>query len=250
MIICTTDGSIHRVQRWRKNSSTLNNTTHPQTPAIILQARSRACTGPMGLVWEMRQAWGFPGRIAPTHKALAMWIPHRSHASHHRLNCAATIPNRNAGPQLLQNASILWASSLCRLPFSAAWLMHWAPTGYPPNRPASRMDSAPSGMWHRRHTGLRTQILLPIKDAVSRIDRKKKGSREGITVRTHKSIPLRAPATAVLVSSISSPIPTAAAMPQIDFLLPSMSTTSEDPMHQRSDPSRSVHKISTKEVLP
>ena len=130
----------------------------------------------------IEQLPALPGISAPTQRALTIWIPHNAHGAHHSENRVAAIPNKNAGPQLLQKAKSRRASACVSCPDAKAWLTHWAPTGYPPRKPAIRRDSAPSGIWHSRRIGRKNGIRCPTRDVVSRTEKRKNGNRDGITV--------------------------------------------------------------------
>ena len=116
----------------------------------------------------------------------------------------APIPNKNAGPALTQKDSIRSLSALDRLPLWKACAMLCAPTGYPPITPVKNIISAPSGIRNNLARKLNAEKdMLPI-DWTNKIENKKKGNNEGITVRMHSVIPSVAPCRAVLVSKINT----------------------------------------------
>ena len=102
---------------------------------------------------------------------------------------AAAMPNRNAGPALLQKESSRSASGFVSCPLRNAAATFCAPTGYPPRNAGISRDSAPSGIPNSRPKGRRTAKELPSRELVSRMDSTKKGNSEGITVRRHSSMP-------------------------------------------------------------
>ena len=102
---------------------------------------------------------------------------------------AAAMPNRNAGPALLQKESSRSASGFVSCPLRNAAATFCAPTGYPPRNAGISRDSAPSGIPNSRPKGRRTVKELPSRELVSRMDSTKKGNSEGITVRRHSSMP-------------------------------------------------------------
>ena len=123
------------------------------------------------------------------------------------------IPKRKAGPALQQNHSILSASCLLISPRFQASRMLFAPTGYPPKNPLISNDSAPFGIPNKRPTGRSRGRLVPIRLFTRIPDSRKKGNREGTTVRKHRSMPSAAANYAVLLSRINISIPKAATTP-------------------------------------
>lgn len=158
------------------------------------------------------------------------------------------IPNRKAGPALLQKGSIRAASCWDRFPEQRASAMLCAPTGYPPNNPIRYRYSVPLGMCIHRQRGRIKGIDTPLRELVSRIDRSKKGNRDGITVRKHSVTPSAAPANAVLVSKIKISIPTPAV--NIDNNFPFICVTSKDSMFVWENSSMKVIYFLHKGVEP
>lgn len=177
--------------------------THPHTAAIVRRDCCMACVREGSLAGGSFAAcagsWGI--KIA-TIRAPARWIIHRTQGITAEGKNWETTPNRNAGPALLQKASILSAWDLVREPLLYAELTAWAPTGYPPKTPISSSDSAPAGMPYNRPRGFRKKRDCPERELVSIEEIIKKGNREGMTVRIQRSIPVLAPSTAVWLSRI------------------------------------------------
>lgn len=179
---------------------------------------------------EFTQESGRPGTMIPTRTALRIWMLIRSHGAHHWGNIAAEMPNRNAGPQLLQKQSSRRASRFDKTPLRCASAIHCAPVGYPPNRPVMKIYSAPFGSRQSRPKGRNSRSLHPATDADSRLDRKKNGNRDGINVPIHRMIPSNAPCRAVLLSRIKASSPVQATRADAISACLFMSTTSEEPM--------------------
>ena len=78
--------------------------------AIDLTADTISCDSPLGLVLHVKTFvhWR-DGIILAVSNALHICIAHRHHGINGFVNRADVIPKINAGPQLLQNASILAA---------------------------------------------------------------------------------------------------------------------------------------------
>ena len=187
---CTAAGRIQKIHRFRNASRTRKSTTQPHTVAMTVIAVFRAEAGEWGLVFvSLTGAAGFPGISSAANNAPTMWMPHSAHAIHRRGNMAAAMPNRNAGPALLQKESSRSASGFVSCPLRNAAATFCAPTGYPPRNAGISRDSAPSGIPNSRPKGRRTAKELPSRELVSRMDSTKKGNSEGITVRRHSSMP-------------------------------------------------------------
>lgn len=159
------------------------------------------------------------GSSIPVIIAERIWMPHRTHGIHHHENLPAAMPNRKAGPALLQNPSILLALFVESLPSCHAAEIHCAPTGYPPSNPTASKLSAPMGIPQIRPRGRRKTDEPPPMLDVSIMERMKKGRRDGITTLRHKSIPSAAPDKAVWLSiiNISIPIPDKTAVTILRF---------------------------------
>jgi hypothetical protein len=118
-------------------------------------------------------------------------------------NPGYNIPNRKAGPALLQKDSILVASDLFSVLFMYALYMAAAPTGYPPIKPSRSNASVPSGILQIRPIGLNARIFVPKSTSFKIAERKRKGNKEGITARKQISITCSVAMNAVLVSKIN-----------------------------------------------
>ena len=87
------------------------------------------------------------GRSHPVNNAEKIWISQRMTPIHIDENCGAIMPKMNAGPALLQYPIKQFAvrRSITLLWYALA--ISWAPTGYPPKKPKSKIVSAPDGIF-------------------------------------------------------------------------------------------------------
>lgn len=138
-------------------------------------------------------------------------MPQRSQLISEDENREDVMPNKKEGPVLLQNASIRRAVCFVMCPSRYACAALWAPTGYPPKKPTSKIPSVPAGVPHSfvSHRSPR-EIRLPCSVLTRIFESTKKGNREGITVLRHSCKPSLAPARAVRVSMIRKNMPAAA----------------------------------------
>jgi len=172
------------------------------------------------------------GRITAAVSAPAIWIPQSAKTYPMCGNKAPSIPNKKAGPALLQKPSSREASSLEILPDRKAAAAACAPAGYPPRNPAIRMHSVPLGMEHIFRTGFIKTAEEPRKACVNKFVRRKKGNRDGTTQFRQNVMPRCIPWMAVCPSRISTRIPAAEKNPlHIFFLIRSI--TSEDSMQNQ-----------------
>ena len=181
--IAHSDGSSHKNQRCANAIMTRNSITHPHTPDIEVIAFAIACGSDIPLIpvgW-IPACW-FWGSIFPTSKADMIWIPHRIHTVHRFEKKTPHIPKMNAGPALLQKPRHRLASAVLICPHFHISYTHFAPTGYPPNSPASSKFSDPVGILQKAVNGFKKEIAQLDSAFVKRIEITKKGKSDGITV--------------------------------------------------------------------
>ena len=145
--------------------------------------------------------------------AESIWMLQRNHTVLLEENIGVSIPNKKAGPALLQKPSIRRAVALDSLPSRQACAISWAPTGYPAKKPSNSKDSVPAGILHSFPIGRRNEMFCPNRQLLIIPDKIKKGYREGITVRIHSSTPILAELTAVFPSRIMTNIQMAVIKP-------------------------------------
>jgi hypothetical protein len=176
-------GNSHRTHLFMNVMITLNIMTHPQT--LIIAAVAFFIASGNDIDWSFGLVFDSPlvlGIKRPTSNADKIWIPHRNHTSSGSLNSTLHIPKIKEGPALLQNPKNLWASALVICPLLQASYIHFAPTGYPPNKPTRRRLSVPGVILQKRENGLKIANCVPPKAPVSTEVITIKGNNDGITV--------------------------------------------------------------------
>lgn len=123
------------------------------------------------------------------------------------------MPNKKAGPALLQNASMRCAVCGESCPALYASAIPCAPTGYPPRNPDISSGSAPVGIPHNWPILPKKGSWNPDNVLFSKIDSTKNGNKDGMTVIRQSCTPLCAPARAVFPSKINISIPKQAPRP-------------------------------------
>lgn len=128
--ICKLMGSNHKNHLPQKVSIMRNTITQPHTPAIARIALCRDCCNVSGFVSAILQvSFVRPGRIHPTVIAVEICKNQSNQGIQALWNSCANIPNKNAGPALLQNPSMRFAVSFGRYPLLNAFAVSCAPIG-------------------------------------------------------------------------------------------------------------------------
>ena len=109
-------GRIQRNHLSRKAISTRNRMIHPQTVPIVRTASGIKL--PLDFISDGSETMGvlITGTQYAAIRAPARWIPHSAHGIHGLGSIWPSTPNTNAGPALLQNASIRSASVFFTIP--------------------------------------------------------------------------------------------------------------------------------------
>ena len=150
-----------------------------------------------------------------------------------------------AGPALLQKPSRRLPSCSLNRPARQASATLCAPVGYPPRSPKTSSACVFPGILQNLPRGVKNPVDMLLKASVRKIDRKKRGSSDGITTCMHSCTPSTAPDSAVFASRISISMVSAAAM-QVKVLLFN-DITSEDSMSSGDKSSHLGHMIFQKE---
>jgi len=180
-----------------------------------------------------------------TRIAERIWIPQSCQSIHLFGKLFIKIPNRKAGPALLENASILSASALDMCPFSHSSDTAFAPTGYPLRMPVRKIPTEPGEIPMTLPIGLHIGKADTRMAVVSMLDSTKNGKIDGIMLCKHRSAADCPAIRAVLESRISKSNPRPAKIPFM-YRLP-IQFTSQESMRQMAISSMEKHILLQKE---